>query len=473
LDSFDLAVIGSGIGGSLTAALNSHKETILFEKDKNLGGCASTFKKFNNYYNAGATTLVGYEKNHPLKNIFDQLGVTPDIEKSEVAIRVIQNKKQIDRTQNFEQFLEEIEKLYPNKNNKEFWGKIKAIDEKFWNLKEVYYGRYSFKNYMKTLSSVSELIKVFQFDLFKNADYFIKQTLGNISKEYQDFLDAQLLITVQAKSKDISLLSFALGLSYPFHEVFYVNGGMGSLVEELVKKVELHRSEEILKIKKDSKNWIVESSKGEYRAKKIVLNSSIYQSGNLFEDKKIKNYYNSFSFNDQSAFVIYLTMDTQNQFLEHYQIINKENFPNCISNSFFISFSKKSDQKLSKNGYSVTISTHTTANYWKTLSPLQYQQEKEKTMQLIIKSFLENFTQIKKEEIIHCFSATSFTFNRYINRYNCGGKAVNFKNIHQFPSCNTPFEGLYNVGDTIFSGQGWPGVALGCNMLNKELNGSG
>ena len=61
-------------------------------------------------------------------------------------------------------------------------------------------------------------------------------------------------------------------------------------------------------------------------------------------------------------------------------------------------------------------------------------------------------------------------FTYYINRYNCGAKAINFKNILQLPSCNTPFKGLYNIGDTIFAGQGWPGVALGVEVLNKELN---
>ena len=43
MKNLDIAVIGSGIGGSLISALNKNKDLILFEKDKNLGGCASTF----------------------------------------------------------------------------------------------------------------------------------------------------------------------------------------------------------------------------------------------------------------------------------------------------------------------------------------------------------------------------------------------------------------------------------------------
>ncbi len=78
--------------------------------------------------------------------------------------------------------------------------------------------------------------------------------------------------------------------------------------------------------------------------------------------------------------------------------------------------------------------------------------------------------ELKKEDIINKFSATANTFKRYINRYNCGGKAITLKNILQTPSCNTPFKGLYNIGDTVFAGQGWPGIALGVEILNEELN---
>lgn len=104
MKNIDIAVIGSGIGGSLISALNKNKDLILFEKDKNLGGCASTFKRLGTYFNAGATTFVGYENNHPIKNIFDEVGVVPNILESKIAIRTIQNKKIVDRVANFEEF---------------------------------------------------------------------------------------------------------------------------------------------------------------------------------------------------------------------------------------------------------------------------------------------------------------------------------------------------------------------------------
>lgn len=471
LKSYDICVIGSGMGGSMIASLNKEKNIAVFEKDSNLGGCASTFKRYGNYFNSGATTFVGYEKNHPVKDIFDNINYRPNIKKSSVAFRVIQDKKTIDRVKDFEKFLDEVNKAFPNKNNILFWKKIKEIDEKFWGLKNLFYGKYSFKSYLKSANTFFRLFNTFRFELLKSADSFIKDILGNISQEYYDFINAQLLITLQTTSKDISLLSLALGLSYPFHDVFYVNGGMGSLFDGLLEDIEVHKKEEIKKILKERDYYRIISNKNEYLSNKIVLNASIYNSSSLFDDKKIKSYYDGFEFSDQSAFVINLILEKRVDLLHHYLIILDENIPNSISKSFFVSISSKDDEKLSKNGYSITISTHTKALFWKSLSKDEYEREKEKTQEFILNKLFENLDNINKEDVIKKFSATSITFNRYINRYNCGGRAITMKNIFSTPSTRTPFKGLFNIGDTVFAGQGWPGVAIGVNTLNKEING--
>ena len=472
MKTLDLAVVGSGIGGSLIASLNANKNVVLFEKDSNIGGCASTFKKFGNSYNTGATTLVGYEDGHMLKKQFNSIGLKPNISKSNIAIRVVQNNTTIDRIKDFEIFLDNINSVYPNKRNRVFWNKIKEIDEKFWKLENIYYGKYSVKNYIKTSAFIIKLISTFGFDILKNADSFIGDTLGNIPVEYKNFINSQLLITIQSTSKDMTLLALALGLSYPFHDVFYVNGGMGSLLEDIVKNIEVHKNEAIQKIVKDGNNWLLMSNKNEYKTKQLVLNSSIYQSASLFEDVKIKKYYDSFSFSDQSAFVVYMKIKSDEEFLQHYQFIYDELLPNTISNSFFVSFSKKDDKLLSKDGYSVTISTHTKSIFWRNLEKDEYEFQKNLTQEFIIEKFLNYLDIIKKSHIIKYFSATSNTFNRYIGRFNCGGKAIGFKNITELPSSDTPYSGLFNVGDTVFAGQGWPGVSLGVEVLQRQLNGS-
>lgn len=468
----DVAIVGTGMGGALSAlGVAEHKKVLLFEKDKNLGGCAGTFKRHGNFYNVGATTIVGYEQNHPLKNILDSKNISLDVTTSPVAFRVIHNKKVLDRHQNFEKFLYDLNQIYPHKNNRQFWQKIKKIDEAFWNLKKVYFAKYSIKRYFHTMLFALNVFKTFGFDLFKSADGFIKKSLPNISQEYQDFIDAGLLITVQSDSKNIPLLSMALGLAYPFHPVFYANGGMGKIFESLLRDFEVRVKEPITSIKKDKDGYILTSSKGTYSAKQVILNTTLFDSGKLFQDSHIKDFYKQYEASDQSAFVVYLSLCSTQKLQSHYQIILDEVIPNAFSKSFFVSIAHQEDKRLSKNGLrSITISTHTKASFWKSLSKKEYEDAKKQTQEYIIKEFLANFSTLKRDDIVHAFSATSKTFESYIARTNCGGTPIKFSNIHKIASCTTPFQGLFHTGDTVFAGQGWPGVALGAEVLARELN---
>lgn len=469
MQKIDLTVIGSGIGGSLISILNKDKNLVLFEKDKNLGGTASTFKRFGNYFNSGATTFVGYEDNHIIKEIFDSANFIPDLKKSSYAYRTIIHGKSIDRITDFEEFIESLNSVFFHKNNRYFWQTLKDIDERFWKLKDIYFAKYSLNSYLKSLKTIDILFKEYKFLLFKSAKSFIKEVLGDISKEYQDFIDAQLQITLQSTSKDIPLLSFAIALSYPFHKIFYANGGMGKLFDDMLKDINVKKNEQIMQIKKENNFYRLISSKDEYLTSKLVLNIPVFESKNLFLDKDLQNYYKKFEFYDQSAFVIYLKIDSKKEFLNHYQIILEDNIPNAVSKSFFVSFSHKDDEKLSKNGYSVTISCHTKALFWNELSKEEYEKNKEFTKNFILDELLKNIPDIKKEDIKIEFCATSKTFKRYINRFNCGATPLNLKNIFKIPSSLTPFKNLYNIGDSVFAGQGWPGVALGVKVLNSNL----
>ena len=470
MKNVDIAIVGSGIGGTMIAALNKNKDILVFEKDHNLGGCASTFKRFGTYFNTGATTFVGYEDSHLIKNIFDKVGLKPDILQSKIAIRNIQGNKEVDRVQNFEEFLSQLDSVYYHKNNRVFWTKIKQIDEKFWKLKNIYFAKYSLKALFKTSFFIGELLKVFKTDLLISAEKFINDTLPNINDEYKAFIDSQLLITLQTTSQNATLLSMSLGLAYPFHKVFYVNGGMGKLIEDLLKDVKVNKNEQVISIVKKEKQYLLKTTKDEYLCNKVVLNSTIFDSSKLFEDEDIKSYFQGFKFSDQSAFIVYMKLDIKKEFLHHYQIVLKQTIPNCISNSFFVSFSDLNDGKMSKNGLSITISTHSKAIFWEGLTKEEYELKKEQTKEFIIQEFLKYFNTIKKENITLNFAATSKTFYSFINRTNCGGKPINIKSAFSLPSCNTPFEGLYNIGDTVFAGQGWPGIAVGVDVLNKELN---
>lgn len=150
---FDFAVVGSGVGGSSIAALLSKKgyKVILFEKDVNLGGCSSTFKHKGFLYNAGATTLAGYEQNQPVKELFDLVGIKPKLKEYEVAMEVVHNGKTTKRYKELPKFIEQIEKNYPHKKHYDFWHLIHSINKEFYKVQGYYYTN---KNPFTKLSSL-------------------------------------------------------------------------------------------------------------------------------------------------------------------------------------------------------------------------------------------------------------------------------------------------------------------------------
>jgi phytoene dehydrogenase-like protein len=78
---------------------------------------------------------------------------------------------------------------------------------------------------------------------------------------------------------------------------------------------------------------------------------------------------------------------------------------------------------------------------------------------------------IDKSKIILSFSATPETFYKYINRRSVGGTPVEIQNpFWKIPSNFTPFKGVYLVGDSFFSYQGWIGISLGILNLLIGLN---
>lgn len=471
---FEYAVVGSGIGGSSIAALLNSKghKVALFEKEPYLGGSSSTFSHKGYSYNTGATTLAGYEDGFVVKEIFDEIGFSPNLIPTDPSIVIMQNEKITPRYSNFEKFLEVVDENYPNKNNRQFWKLIYDINTEFYKMKGHYYSNKSLLCKIKSLFSFSALFMKFQRYLRANAFNFIDDFLDEIDEEYLQFLESQILIVAQAPSKKINFFTAALALGYTFNENNYAIGGLGALFDGLTKEIEhIYKKSEIKEIKKLEGHYELYTKKNIYKTKKLILNSTIYDSSKLFKDDKVKNYFKKYEKlnNYQSSFMLYMTIKSEKKFEHHYQIIKEKIFPHSISKAVFVSFSDKSDNTLAPKGhYSITVSLHTDLRYWEDKTTYK---EQKKELQNMLKDTVLSSLNIKEEEVVDCFSATPKTFKRYINRSQLGGNAITMKNLLPFlPSNDTPVKGLYSVGDSVYAAQGWPGVMLGVKNLKDLLS---
>jgi phytoene dehydrogenase-like protein len=470
----EYAVIGSGIGGaSIAAYLDAQGfDTVLFEKEPYLGGCASTFSHQGYRYNSGATTLAGYEEGHSVKAMFDTLGLKPKLIESNPGMLTIQNGVVLERHKDLERFLTSLDNAYPHPKNREFWTLVRDITEAFYTVEGYYYSNRSTVSKLRSLCSYLPILFKFKRYLIQNGEDFIKDFFGEISETYLNFLQAQLFIVAQARLKEVNFFTAAISLGYTFNTTHYVVGGMESLFELLSAKMkDVRRSQKVLKIEKCEGFYKVHTKEEIVEAKNIILNATIYDSAKYFDDPKITSYYRQYEKlnNYQSSFMVYMSIKSDKIFHHHYQIIDTENYPMSLSNAVFVSFSDASDTTIAPQGhYSITASIHTDLRWWQDKS--RYIRNKTQLQELMIKKICDTL-KIEETEIVHRFSATPRTFDRFINRSQLGGNAITMKNfLPKLPGNDTAFKGIYHVGDSVYPAQGWPGVMMGVHNLRKLLH---
>jgi len=463
----DFAVIGGGIGGACSALfLQERFQTTLYEKEPYLGGCASTFVHQKSFYNAGATTFAGYQKETYMYELFERTQVQPHTLKLSSALCVLKEGKCVERFYEGDAFLEQINTAFYHPQNKAFYALIRSIQERFLAIDTYVYSNASFRQKLTSLYSFKGLIQEFYPYIFTNAKHFMLRFFGSLSEEYLDYLDNQVLIVAQARLHEMNFLTAALALAYQFLENHYVYGGMGAVFSSIEKALPHVRKRTMInKIIRYKNHYRLHSSQGEFEAKNVVLNASLFDALPLFDDKTIQNYIKTYTplNSHMSAFVLYLTINPSIILKHHYQIILPYTLKHTLSNSIFVSIGDKDDPKMAG---SVTVSVHTATKQWDCESVLEQKMELEAIMEHIVCEHLG----LLREDILKRFSGTPHTFKRYINRTNLGGIPMRTENLlYKLPANDTPIQGLYNVGDTTFAAQGWPGVMMGVRNLQRLI----
>ncbi len=475
---YDYVIVGSGIGGSLSYAILKKigRKVALLEKENYLGGCSGTFKRKDFFYNVGATTLVGLDDSMPLGKIIKFLGVEkPPVKKLELPIVVYLDGKVIKRYSDKQKSLEEIAKNFPYKNIESVWKNIYHIAENNW--KNVYkLLPINFKNPSLMLKKIATNRRYLLYNLpyqFKSTYKYFKEQIPSIDKTFKDFIDHQILITSQGYSQDVPISVGSMGLTYNNLDNYYVYGGMGKIFDSLIKeKNDVFLRHKVLYVKKMNGYFEIKTNKNVFYAKKVILNKTIWDYAELLEPEykqKMHRYRKKYP-KRWYALTIYFSIEDKNNLIQehHYQIIHEKTNPYTGSNSFFISLS---DYELGEKK-SVTISTHCKNEFWENLEKNEYYEQKEKVQEFmfdIMKQYIPAFKECKIENVM---VGTPITFERYTQRYSgtVGGIPLIKDYIpFRYPSNFTEIEGLYLVGDSVFPGQGWPGVSMGVLNLLLQL----
>lgn len=486
---YDVIVAGAGMGGLSAGCLlaKAGYSVLILEAGHVAGGCSSSYFRKGYIFESGATTLIGFDENQPMKMLEELLDI--DIPKKRIypSMTVHQGGKQIVRWQGREKWIEEVSRLFGEpQEQRRFWELCYEISDVVWKV--------SGKNNFFPPQSVSDLGQLLKNDIrdiwvLPYALKSVQKTASDIgisNPEFYRFLDEQLIISSQSPSEETPMLFGAPALTYTNYTNYYVPGGLIEMVNALKSNLEsnggsLHVKEKVSSIEHFDEIIEVKTVKNKsYRSRVLISNIPVWNMSDITQGK-MKSYFQKESSKYEEAWGAFtMGIVTDDPYPEemslHHQIhIDEiEKLGGLSSNSIFVSFSDRKDNvRVKKDGERVmNISTHADPDYWFALNG-SYDEQKEAVQEQIIRLLKVKLPFFKEAEVKLAFSSTPVTWSNWVYRKKgkVGGIPQSMdRSLIDWTPNRTPFSGLYLCGDTVFPGQGIPGVTLsGINVYLRVL----
>lgn len=476
---YDAIIIGSGMGGMSTAALlaNDGFKVLILEAALHPGGCSSSYPRKGYVFESGATTLIGFDENQPLRFLEEKTGIEiPRIELNP-SMKVWLDGQQITRYKDRTEWIEEAVRVFGNrKGQKKFWKLAFGISDVVWkvSLKNTFFPPRKVSEWMSLFTSNSPA-DVWVLPYALKSVKQVAEKCGIATPKFLRFLDEQLMITAQAKTEDVPFLFGAAGVTYTNYSNYYVPGGLLQMIYSIRDFVEerggkLATKEAVTHIEKSGNEFIITTKKGNtYQAPIVVSNAPIWNMGSLVDDS-MSTYFENESRDFKKAWgaltMGIATTDTYPDNLGiHHQIhLDGEKVPFTDSESIFISMSHQGDTDRAPKGVrTLNVSCHASPELWFDMNGT-YDQNKEEAKKFIIDTLTKKLPGFAKAEIKLADLATPVTWQNWVYRKKgrVGGIPQSMaRSLLKWTPSETPFKGLYLVGDTTYPGQGIPGVTLG------------
>ncbi|RZJ51848.1 MAG: FAD-dependent oxidoreductase [Flavobacterium sp.] len=482
IKEYDIAILGGGISGFSTALRLQTKgfKTVVFEAHGQLGGCAGFFSKKGFSFDVGATTLVDFVDGGVGGNFFRDINL--EIPKGEyidyiawLPDRKITLFRDHDKWQK-----ERLEKLGSTENHIKFWKLMDKVTEVFWNA-----SRQNIKLPIQNVKDAFTVVKTIGIENLHLSKY-LNLTMLDVLKKYNLENDKPLIgllamlieDTVHSNIEDAPFINAALGTTIRGAGLMRANGGMKNFWDYLSNHYleiggTIKKGNKILNFEKADKNWIITSTKGVFKSKKIVNSLPLDLTHAISPNSiklKLQQYLSKNEKYQGSAIVVFLGVpesEVSNQTLTHHQILLDYDAKLGNGNNMFISISAKDDIISAPSGFrSVMISTHCTISDWQNLSEIQYQNKKQNIGAYLIECARKVYPDLARNAVIYEIG-TPLTYHKFTHRTNgsVGGfkqtvKNSNFKAIPQ----DIGIENFWLAGDNT-----WPGLGTVAGLISGRI----
>ncbi len=486
--NYDAIIIGSGIGGLVTASQLAAKgaQVLVLEKYIIPGGSGGSFKRGGYTFDVGASMIFGFgDKGYTnlltraLRDVNEKCETIPDPVQLEYHLP---NNLNISVDKSYKKFISKLSAIFPKEKDgiEKFYDTcasvFKCLDSM--PLLSIEDPSYLFKVFFKSPLSCLGLARWLPVNAGDVARKFIKdaELLRFIDIECFCWSVMPALKTPMINAGMVFTDRHAGGINYP-------KGGVGTIAEKLVSGIEKLGSKIRYKanvteiLLEDEKAVGVRLSSGEEIYSNIIVsNSTRWDTFGLKEKKKgliasknvPRNEYKwSETYNPSPSFVsIHLGVEKNlisKNFNCHHIIVEDWDELENEKGVIFVSIPTLLDSSLAPEGkHIVHAFTPSSIKEWEGLSRKEYLEKKEKYFLFIVEKISKILPNID-ECIHHKEVGTPKTHRKFLGRYEGSyGPIPNKKllGLLPMPFNSTKIKNLYCVGDSCFPGQGLNAVAF-------------
>ncbi|HEV2826559.1 MAG TPA: FAD-dependent oxidoreductase [Pyrinomonadaceae bacterium] len=237
----EVVVVGGGIGGLAVAALLAQRgvNVCLLERERQVGGCAAPFEKFDHSFESGYGLFSGWNAEEIHQRVFSELPVDPpDVrvceppyvvrlpDASEIALTSNQNEFETSLRQAFPECAEEAVVFY--RDIADIGAALRRTLRRTPELLSASRSRRAFA----LLPEGRLAVKILKSEAHATLEY-----LQGASLRFRRFIDVQLQTFALAGSAEVSYLQAALALSAPQAGLWSMRGGAAALADRLAESV--------------------------------------------------------------------------------------------------------------------------------------------------------------------------------------------------------------------------------------------